>query len=244
MRNGGKVLLKIVKVIGLVALIVMSGMFLFQTISSLGDNDEDEINEEGNSEQDVVYDMEEFVEGRIFLGDEDAESEMIFVLDYMCPYCKEWYRDVFPKVKEEYIDTGKVKLYFQPQVFLGKKSLALTEFTQKVEKLYPEKYFELIDRMEGDYDLEHWGTEEYILEVSEELELIGWDEVELDYDVIRKTRQVTRGLNVEVVPTIIINGHHVSDSSDYEEIKTLITETKNAKWKVTGELCDEDGENC
>lgn len=221
----------------------MSSLFLLQFITGYGKEQNEETDcKEGEGEMEVVYDTEEFVENRIFLG--DGEDEIIFVLDYMCPYCKKWYEEVFPKVKEEYIDTGKVKFYFQPQVYLSKKTLALTEFTQKVEKLYPDEYFALVNRIIRERDLEDWETEKYIRELSEEMELTGLEDVDLGYDVIRKTRQVTRGLNVDVVPTIIVNGRHVSDSHNFEEIKTLIEETTKAKWKATGDLCDESGEDC
>jgi protein-disulfide isomerase len=124
---------------------------------------------------------------------------------------------------------GKAKFYSFPQVYLSKQSLALTEFTQKVEEIYPEQYFQLLERIFGDHGSEDWGSEEYISALGEEFQLTGWEEVELDYDVIRRTRQVTRGLDVQVVPTIYVNGRMVEDRMDYEEIKTLTRKIKYRK---------------
>lgn len=238
--------LKILKGIVLLVLIVMSSLFLWNVLEDAGEDGE--TNEEADhvegGDDKVIYDTTEIIENKVSLGAEDAEKEVLFVLDYKCPYCKEWYRDTFPQLKEAFIDKGEVKFFVQSQVLLSIESLLLTDFTQKVETLYPEKYFELIDRIIIDSELEHWGTEKYITELTEDLALVGWEEVELDYDIIRKTRQTTRGLEVDVVPTIYVNGRKVSDSNDFEEISRLINETKNAKWNVQGELCEEGANDC
>lgn len=47
------------------------------------------------------------------LGDEDAPVTMIEFSDYECPFCKRHFTDTYPQLKEEYIDTGKVKLVFR-----------------------------------------------------------------------------------------------------------------------------------
>lgn len=227
-----------IKLIGLVALLVMSSLFLKTNFESYG---QEEISEK---EEEIVYNTSEFIENRVFLGEEDAPDEIILVLDYMCPFCKEWVEEIFTKLQEEYIDTGKAKFYSIPQVYLSKQTLALTEFTQKVEEIYPERYFDLLERIFADHGLDEWGSEEYIDGLAEEFALSGWENVELDYDVIRRTRQVTRGLDVLVVPTIYINGRMVEDRMNYDEITNLLEKTNIARWSATGELCGRDAEEC
>lgn len=47
------------------------------------------------------------------IGDEDAPVTIIEFTDYQCPFCKKYGKEAFPKIKEEYIDTGKVKYVFK-----------------------------------------------------------------------------------------------------------------------------------
>ncbi|MBD3318893.1 thioredoxin domain-containing protein [Candidatus Woesearchaeota archaeon] len=46
-------------------------------------------------------------------GDENAPVEIIEFSDYECPFCARWYTQTYIQLKENYIDTGKVKLVFR-----------------------------------------------------------------------------------------------------------------------------------
>ncbi len=47
--------------------------------------------------------------GRPSLGDPDAPITLVKFTDYQCPYCKRFYRNTFPALKEAYVDTGKLR---------------------------------------------------------------------------------------------------------------------------------------
>ncbi len=47
-------------------------------------------------------------------GDPHAPVTIIEFSDFTCPYCARFALDVLPEIKRDYIDTGKVKLYFLP----------------------------------------------------------------------------------------------------------------------------------
>ena len=47
------------------------------------------------------------------MGDKNAPLTLIEFSDYECPFCKRSFTDVFPELKKNYIDTGKVKLVFR-----------------------------------------------------------------------------------------------------------------------------------
>jgi protein-disulfide isomerase len=47
------------------------------------------------------------------LGDPTARVTIIEFGDYQCPYCRIFWKDTFPRLKKEYIDTGKVRFVFR-----------------------------------------------------------------------------------------------------------------------------------
>lgn len=47
------------------------------------------------------------------LGDKDAPVTLVEFSDYECPFCKRHFDQVYPSLKKDYIDTGKVKMVFR-----------------------------------------------------------------------------------------------------------------------------------
>ncbi|OGG15362.1 hypothetical protein A3D77_07520 [Candidatus Gottesmanbacteria bacterium RIFCSPHIGHO2_02_FULL_39_11] len=47
------------------------------------------------------------------LGDKNAKVTLIDFSDYECPFCKRHFDEVYPQLKKDYIDTGKVKMVFR-----------------------------------------------------------------------------------------------------------------------------------
>lgn len=47
------------------------------------------------------------------LGNQNAPVTLIEFSDYECPFCKRHFTDVYPQIKKDYIDTGKVKLVYR-----------------------------------------------------------------------------------------------------------------------------------
>jgi protein-disulfide isomerase len=47
--------------------------------------------------------------GELALGRSDAPLTMVEFTDYECPFCRRFASDVWPKLKKEYIDTGKLR---------------------------------------------------------------------------------------------------------------------------------------
>ena len=51
------------------------------------------------------------------LGEADAPVEIIEYGSFTCPHCATFEQEVFPQLKEDYIDTGKVKFTFREAYF-------------------------------------------------------------------------------------------------------------------------------
>lgn len=52
-----------------------------------------------------------------FLGAENAPVQMIEYVSLTCPHCARFHVDVYPEIKRDYIDTGKVRLEFREVYF-------------------------------------------------------------------------------------------------------------------------------
>ncbi len=50
-------------------------------------------------------------------GDENAPITLIEYASFTCPHCQAFHQNVYPRIKENYIDTGKVRMVYRPVYF-------------------------------------------------------------------------------------------------------------------------------
>jgi protein-disulfide isomerase len=62
---------------------------------------------EARRPQSVIADVK--VAGRPSLGRQDAPVTLVEFTDYQCPFCKRHFSTVYPSLKKDYIDTGKLR---------------------------------------------------------------------------------------------------------------------------------------
>lgn len=55
----------------------------------------------------------DFTDDDPFMGEEDAPVVLIEWLDFQCPFCRKFYNDTLPQLKEKYVDSGKLKIVFR-----------------------------------------------------------------------------------------------------------------------------------
>ena len=53
------------------------------------------------------------------IGATDAPVKIVEYLSFTCPHCAHFHADVYPKLKADYIDTGKVRLEYHEVYFLS-----------------------------------------------------------------------------------------------------------------------------
>lgn len=47
------------------------------------------------------------------LGDKNAKITIVEFSDFECPFCRRYFTDTYPQLKKDYIDTGKVAMYYR-----------------------------------------------------------------------------------------------------------------------------------
>ena len=76
----------------------------------------------------------------IFLGNKDAKIVVIEYASMTCIHCANFHKEVYPKIKKNYIDTNKIKFIFR-DFPLDKQALFGSVLTKCAPK---EKYFDFV----------------------------------------------------------------------------------------------------
>lgn len=81
----------------------------------------------GANPQDPVGPVDVSVDDDPVLGNKSAPVTMIEFSDYECPFCKRHFTEVYPQLKKDYIDTGKLKLVYRDFPLSFHNPMATTE---------------------------------------------------------------------------------------------------------------------
>jgi protein-disulfide isomerase len=165
------------------------------------------------------------------LGAADAPVTMVEYAAPTCPHCARFNKDVFPKIKSEYIDPGKLRYVFR-DFPLNIKDLACTMLARNIARDDAAKYFAVVDVMFRQQD-------ELVAKTSDTLRLIGRQaglSVQAVEDCLKDQAMQDRiaavqkyaedVLKVDGTPTFFINGQVIVGEASFEEfdkrIKSLL----------------------
>ncbi|OMC79018.1 disulfide bond formation protein DsbB [Paenibacillus odorifer] len=164
------------------------------------------------------------------LGSPDAKVKVIEFADFKCPACKMWtekYLDTFIK---DYVDTGKVELFFMNFAFLDRDSYLAASAGEAIYKQSNEKFWEYLHKLyanQGD-ESQIWATQKFILKfVKNNIEGIDYAQFETDlknhtymFDV-KEDFKIAGSYGVNGTPKFMVNGVLLQDSS-YEGLAAAI----------------------
>ena len=177
-----------------------------------------------------IFSKYEIVEAKadeeIFLGNKDAKIVVIEYASMTCAHCANFHKEVYPKIKENYIDTNKIKFIFR-DFPLDKQAL----FGSVLAKCAPkEKYFDFVKLILSTQ--KKWVTSDdtFIDKLKNIGKLAGLTESKINncfkdeqiVDNIINTRTFAeRKYNISSTPSFIINNKKYSDMS-YENFEKII----------------------
>jgi len=174
---------------------------------------------------------EEALKDRI-LGDPNAPITMIEYSSLTCPHCRQFHTEILPKIKKNYIDTGKVKLIYRDFPFDQLGLLA----TVMARCAPPKRYFGFIDVLFQKQP--DWSRSQNPFEELSRIGKLGGLNPS-DFDACLKNQELIDGLvekrlegqkkfDVNATPTFIIDGDHkIVGSQPYEEFEKVFS--KKAK---------------
>jgi protein-disulfide isomerase len=161
------------------------------------------------------------------LGAADAKVTITEYAAATCPHCAAFNREVFPKIKAEYIDTGKVRYVFR-EFPLNIKDAACSMLARSIARDDAGKYFVVVDIMFAQQNV-------LVEKTTDTLKLIG-RQAGLSGEAVEKCLKDEALLNkieadrkyavdvlkVEGTPTFFINGEVIVGEASFEEFDRKI----------------------
>ena len=80
-------------------------------------------------------------DGDPYIGDKNAPNTLVLFYDYQCPFCKQFEQNVSPKLLQNYVDSGKLKVVFKDFQFLGNDSIDAAVFGRALWESQPDKFY-------------------------------------------------------------------------------------------------------
>lgn len=163
--------------------------------------------------------------GERSLGKANAPVTVIEYASLTCPHCAHFQRDVFPRVKKEFIDTGKIRFIVR-EFPIGRTSGAAAVVNRCAP---PEKYFSMFN----DFLLRQpeWVSQEvrpdaiYSVAKSSGMTRDTFDKCLTNQSIIdglTEVKQRGRQFGVIGTPTFFANGRKAQGVITFEEFKALV----------------------
>jgi protein-disulfide isomerase len=163
------------------------------------------------------------------LGKPDAPITIIEYASLGCPHCALFHNAVFPKVKAEWVDTGKAKFIFRDYPLNPPAQAAAL-----IAHCSGERYFKFVDYFFQSQ--QQWGAAPQPVVALKNIALIGgFSSEEVDKCLADKTlfqqlsdrqQDAQKRYDVTSTPTFIINGKSYPGALSYEEFSAILTKLK------------------
>jgi len=162
------------------------------------------------------------------LGPADAKVTITEFASMTCPHCAAFNAEVFPKIKSEYIDSGKIRYIFR-EFPLDVKATAGSMVARCIANGDAGKYFAVVDllfRQQGDWVMKN--TTETLIRIGKQA---GFSQEKVenclkDQDLLNKLaadqKYATEVLKVDSTPTFFINGEKIKGETSIEEFEKRI----------------------
>ncbi|SHE52267.1 Protein-disulfide isomerase [Seinonella peptonophila] len=175
------------------------------------------------------------------IGKTTAPIKIMEFGDFKCPTCKFFHDEVYPQLKKEYIDTGKVQMYFKNLQFLGKDSVTAGMVGESIYKLNNDafwKYYDAIYQNQQDESKE-WATPAFLLDlVKKHIPEVDVKRIEAEltaktYEkaVVTESAEAQQKYKLTAVPSIYVNGKQLDNevALSYPKLKAYLEKELQAK---------------
>ena len=164
---------------------------------------------------------------RITSGDKNAKVTIIAYESLTCSHCANFHKDVYPKLKKEYIDTGLVKIEF--------RHFPLDIAALNASKISQCKKDEGLNILESLYSNQQaWVKGSTVEEVNQNImEFLKQKGFNIEFDKCINNKEIedfvlndriegAKNYDVNSTPTIIINNKKFDKSLNYKNLKKFL----------------------
>ena len=168
----------------------------------------------------------EYIEMEI--GNENAAVTVTEYASLTCSHCARFHKDVYPLLKKNYIDTGKIKFQVR-EIYFDRHGLIATIVARCGGK---EKYFPMLDRIFETQS--EWSRMESLRAAAERLSSLArsmgitieeFNQCIIDQEnallLIKTSKDFSKEFNISGTPTFVINGKTYSYMS-YNEFSNIL----------------------
>jgi protein-disulfide isomerase len=163
------------------------------------------------------------------LGSPDAPVTLIEYSEYLCPFCQRFVLETLPLIKEQYIDTGQVKLIFRDFPVHGQPAVAMALVAECAadQGKFWEMHYILWERTD------EWSqSEDLLTTIQGYADELGLDQDEYmscleqgaPIDRIREDYELGVQDGVSGTPGFLINGTEIRGAQPFEEFQRVIEE--------------------
>ena len=161
---------------------------------------------------------------RIISGNKNAKITIIAYESLTCSHCANFHKEIYPKLKEEYIDTGLVKIEFR-HFPLDIAALNASKITQCKK----DQSLEILESLYSNQ--QSWLKGSTIEEVNDGLKkFLKKEGFDIDFEKCINNKEIedfvlndriegTKNFKVNATPTIIINNKKFEKSLNYKNLK-------------------------
>lgn len=162
------------------------------------------------------------------LGPANAPVTITEFASMTCSHCAAFSEAVFPKIKAEYIDTGKIRYVFR-EFPLDIKATAGSMLARCIAKDVPGKYFAVIDmlfKQQGDWVMKNTTTTLSRIGKQaglsqQQVEDCLKDQALLD-KIAADQKYASEVLKIDSTPTFFVNGEKIKGEASFEEFDKKI----------------------
>ncbi|MFQ5562608.1 MAG: DsbA family protein [Parvularculaceae bacterium] len=184
----------------------------------------------GESSETPKESIETGAMGDMTLGNPDAKVTVLEFASVTCPHCAAFHENIFPTIKEDYVDTGKVRFIFRefPTAPAGLSYVGSVLARCAADKGGQNAYFAVLDSLFKTQKTWIYG-EDPKLELLKIAAQTGMNEEDFDacmqrqelVDLInRNVKEGSEKYNVNATPTFIVNGtkRAIRDAEEFSKI--------------------------
>ncbi len=164
--------------------------------------------------------------GDMAIGAPEAPVSVIEYFSLTCPHCRDFHTKIFPRVRTEYVDTGKVR-FIARDFPLNRPALDATILAHCAG---PERYFAFIETLFNTFD--NWtGSADYLSALGQLGQLGGISEAQfeacladqaLETKILGSILEAQQSYGVKSTPSFVINGNTHEGSSSFKNFAKTI----------------------